>query len=371
EQSINLYRKLANQKLSAHGAPFADALYNLSCRLFAIGQYDKALCMSLEEVQVWRKLREKERLATCLDQLSRCLGAMGRMNASLNAAEEAVRIRRRLIEENMSRRFECQLADSLNNLACCLSLDPRGSQNALDAAREAVSIQRGLARDTPARTFNLRLGVFLHNFSGGLSGAGRHEEALRVAEEVLRIQTNCGDDNDRALALSRVASLLKFSSPALNTALVRALLRLSTVLLSVGKDEEALRMAAEAAQMGSGLAKDCFSACLYHLSLCLHAGGKSEQGMNCAKQCVDLRRELVKEYGTWQFTEKLADSLFNLSLYTQPHSPGALQVVREAVKLQQELEGYIPAERFNQRLADGLQNLAALALLAGKAEEAL
>jgi tetratricopeptide (TPR) repeat protein len=140
---------------------------------------------------------------------------------------------------------------------------------------------------------------------------------------------------------------------------------------AVGKDEEALRMAAEAAQMGSGLAKDCFSACLYHLSLCLHAGGKSEQGMNCAKQCVDLRRELVKEYGTWQFTEKLADSLFNLSLYTQPHSPGALQVVREAVKLQQELEGYIPAERFNQRLADGLQNLAALALLAGKAEEAL
>ncbi|KAJ6557984.1 hypothetical protein B0H19DRAFT_1028587, partial [Mycena capillaripes] len=165
EESINLYRNLAKQNPDTYEAPFSDALCNFSTRLFALGQYGNAVSASLEEAQLRRTLRDNECLATCLEQLSRCLVATGRVNAALNTAEEAVRIRRKLVEENMLWQLESQLADSLNNLSCCLSLDPRGSQNALDAAREASSIQRGLARDMPAQVFNLRLGVFLHNFS--------------------------------------------------------------------------------------------------------------------------------------------------------------------------------------------------------------
>ncbi|KAJ6487760.1 hypothetical protein C8R45DRAFT_1213793 [Mycena sanguinolenta] len=440
EESIALYRNLAARNPNKYGAPYGHALHNLSARLFSLGQYESALLASFEESRMRRRLPDKDGLATCLDQLSRCFIARGKMNDALSAAEEAVRIRRKLAEENMSWEFESRLADSLNSLSCCLSLEPRQSSNALEAAREAVSVQRGLARDSPAEMFNSRLGIFLYNFSVGLSGAGRHEEALRAAEEMLKLHIG-REDGDRALALSRVASCLraagkpvealetakncldvvrrlmaagrthkfgiqraktqlaeslftisfafpaaealevardsvaifrqlsKLSSPALNTALARALLQLSTLLLTLGKDDEALRIAVEAAQISCGLAKDCYSACLYHLSLCLHTVGKREQGLDSAQHCVELRRELAREYGTWQFKEKLADALFNLSLYFS--SPAALQIVREAIELQRELVEHLPSEKFGKRLGDGLQNLAAHALLAGQVEDAL
>ncbi|KAJ7108677.1 hypothetical protein C8R44DRAFT_803336, partial [Mycena epipterygia] len=169
-----------------------------------------------------------------------------------------------------------------------------------------------------------------------------------------------------AVALYRV--LAKRGSTAFNTALSGALLRLSFLLSSTGRDEEALGVAIEAVKFGQTLPKDCFSASLYHLSLCLYAVG-IQDAMGPAHQCVELRRQLVEEYGTWQFKEQLVDSLFNLSLYL-PH-PQSLQAVREAVDIQRELAEYIPAETFNQRLADGLQNLSARALLAGQYDEAL
>ncbi|KAJ7666029.1 hypothetical protein DFH06DRAFT_265262 [Mycena polygramma] len=443
EESITLYRNLAKQNPNAYDTLLADALFNFAGQIFAIGQYDKALSASLEEVQIRRKSRDKDCLATCLTQLSRILNGMGRANGALNTAEEAVRIRRKLVDKDISWQLEARLADSLNNLSCCLALDPRGAENALNTAREATSIQRGLARDMPVGAFNSRLGILLHNFSVGLSEVGRHEEALRAAEEVLRIQTSRGNDCDRALALSRVASclravgkqdealrraescldltdglmltvsthnldlrrtetqlaetlfnisfcfaaeravqtakdsvavyrnLMKSNSPPLNTALARALLQLSRVLLSAEQPEEALRVAVEAAQIGSGISKDCYAACLYHLSLCLHAVGKLEQGMDSARHCVELRRELFNEYGTWQFKEKLADALFNFSLYVLPESPTGLDVVRDAVEIEREGATHVPAGKIDQRLADGLQNLAARALLAGQVDEAL
>lgn len=442
EESISLYRNLANRNPEEYGASFADALYNSSGRLFSLGQYEGALSASLEEARIRRRFKGMNNLATCLDQLSRCLSTTGKMDEALNAAEEVVRIRRKLSEDSTAGEFESQLADSLNNLSCCLSLKPRGTRDALEAAREAVSIQRGLVRESPAGIFTLRLAIFLHNFSVGLSGTGRHEEALRVAEEALKTQISRGDDSSRALALSRVASCLRavgkveealkiaedclgvvrrlmiiatshkfgtertetqfaealfaisfcfpakeavqvamdsvaiyrkvtksLSSPAVSTCFARALLQLSTLLSSIGKDDEGLRSAVEAAQIGCGLAKDCYSACLYRLSLCLHTVGNSEEGMDSAQRCVELRRELVKEYETWDFKEKLADALFNLSLYSL--SPAAVPIIREAIELQRELADHLPSQSSSKRLSDGLQNLAAKALLAGQAEEAL
>ncbi|KAJ6472664.1 hypothetical protein DFH09DRAFT_1343875 [Mycena vulgaris] len=406
-----------------------------------------ALSAALEAVQNRRKLQDKDCLATCLDQLSRCFSAEGNMCAGLNSAEEAVRIRRKLAEENGSWDSEAQLAASLSNLACCLSTITSRSEDALHAAQESVSIQRGLARDSPPETFNTRLAIFLHNFSVSLSAVGRHAEALRAADESLQIRTSFGesDNSDCALSLSRLACCLKTvgrqieaarlaercleiihrlalgeyaselrtetqlaetlfalsfcfpgdqapqaveaaadavaiyrklrdpGSAAFSAALAGALLQLSSLLLSIGQHEEALRVAVEAVQFGRAHAKDFFSACLYHLSLCFSAAGMQDEGVCPAQQCVELRRELAEEYGTWQSKERLADALFNLSLYfsQSPQSSRALESLREAVDLQRGLAGYLPAERFNERLGDGLQNLSARALLAGEFEEAL
>ncbi|KAJ6470577.1 hypothetical protein C8R47DRAFT_1148529 [Mycena vitilis] len=441
-ESITLYRNLAEQNSNVYGLVLADALSNFAGQLFAIGQYERALTACLEEVQIRRKSRDKDCLATCVTQLSRILNVMGRADGALNTAEKAVRIRRTLVDKEISWQLEARLADSLNNLSCCLALDPRSAEHALNAAREATSIQRGLARDMPAGAFNSRLCILLHNLSVGLSEVGRHEEALRAAEEVLRLRTGRGNDCDRARALSRVAlclravgkqdeamrmaescldltdglmlkvsthnlelqrieqlaetlfnisfclaaeravqtardsvafyrNLTKSNSTLLNTAFARASLQLSRVLLSAEQPEEALSVAAEAAQIEAGLSKDCYATCLYHLSLCLHAAGKPEQGTNPAHHCVELRRELVDEYGIWQFKEKLANALFNLSLYLPPESPKGLEVVREAVGMVREGAAHIPAWSDNQCLRDGLQSLAARAILVGQTDEAL
>ncbi|KAJ6523700.1 hypothetical protein DFH09DRAFT_937737, partial [Mycena vulgaris] len=358
---------LANDNPALYTSPLSDALYNFSCRLLAAGQHEMALSAALEAVQNRRKLQDKDCLATCLDQLSRCFSAEGNMCAGLNSAEEAVRIRRKLAEENGSWDSEAQLAASLSNLACCLSTITSRSEDALHAAQESVSIQRGLARDSPPETFNTRLAIFLHNFSVSLSAVGRHAEALRAADESLQIRTSFGesDNSDCALSLSRLACYP--GSAAFSAALAGALLQLSSLLLSIGQHEEALRVAVEAVQFGRAHAKDFFSACLYHLSLCFSAAGMQDEGVCPAQQCVELRRELAEEYGTWQSKERLADALFNLSLYfsQSPQSSRALESLREAVDLQRGLAGYLPAERFNERLGDGLQNLSARALLAG------
>ncbi|KAJ7031967.1 hypothetical protein C8F04DRAFT_1040834 [Mycena alexandri] len=244
EECISLYQDLANRDCQAYNERYADALYNFSRRLFAIGEYQSALRASLEETQLRRKLRDKEYLASCLDHLSRCLGAAGQIDVALNIAEEAVRIRRKLVEENMTWKFESQLAESLNNLSHCLLLAPNCAQRALSSAREAASIQRGHARDTRAEAFNLRLGVFLHNFSVILSAVGRNEEALRAQEEAVQILTRGGDSSCvQALSLSHLASCLRAS---FNKRLTDGLQNLAAHALLAGAHDEAFSSAEEA-----------------------------------------------------------------------------------------------------------------------------
>ncbi|KAJ7689394.1 hypothetical protein B0H17DRAFT_1202288 [Mycena rosella] len=445
QESIDLYRTLANDDPYAYSLPFSDALYNFSCRLLATGQCEQALSVSLEETQNRRKLQDRDCLATCLDQLSCCFSAVGNIAAALNSAEDSVRLRRKLAEDDRSYQSESELACSLSNLSCCLSMVTSRSENTLHAAREAVSIQRGLARDIPAATFSLRFAVFLYNFSVALSVVGRHEEALRAAEEAMQIRTSSGDDGDCALSLSRLASCLRavcrqdeavrtvekclditrrlacghesyppirdeaqlaetlfalsfcFGADQASRAvaavtdsvaiyrklaynglatfqppLAAALLQLSSLLSSTGQHAEALDVAVEAVQFGRGLSKDFFATSLYNLSLCLSTAGMKDEGVCPAQQCVEIRRELVKENGTWQFKEQLADALFNLSVhFSHLHSSRALASVREAVTVQCQLAEYIPGDKFNRRLADGLQNIAARALLVTEYEEAL
>ncbi|KAK7044823.1 DUF2235 domain-containing protein, partial [Favolaschia claudopus] len=441
EECIDFFRSLEIHD-PKHSVRFADALYNFSSCLFIRGQYEKALCVSLEETRVRRRLPNKQHLVTCLINLSRCLGATGKSKAALDAAEDSVRISRRLLEETTAWESESCVVDSLSNLSCWSSFDPRRCEETLEAAREAVSIQRGLFRHYPVNVFNSRLGVLLHNLSVGFSRANKNEEALRTAEEGLRIRCLTCDDGDRILALSRVASclkavgkldealqtaggclnvvnklvlsghnydsdlermklqlaeglftvsfclpmkealqaaresvaiyrkcLVKSRSPVLQTIFVRALLQLSGLLLSREKNDEALGLAVEAVNIGSGLAKDCHSACLYHLSLCQQTAGNRELGMSFAQTCVNLRRELVEEYGTWQFKENLADALFNLSMFFS--SPTASDIVREAIRFQRQIGEELVPEVSWRRLADGLQNLAAHTLLTGQIEEAL
>ncbi|KAJ7774480.1 hypothetical protein DFH07DRAFT_1056891 [Mycena maculata] len=383
EESIDLYRKLAKQNPDEHDKSFSDSLYNLSCRLFEAGQHEEATCASLEEMQIRRNSQEKGDLATCLDHLSRCLRAVGRLGEALNAAEESVRIRRDLAEANGSWQFESQLADSLSNLSCCLTLMGQ-SQHALYAAQEAVSIQRGLSRDIPAATFNPRLAVFLYNFSASLSAVGRHGEALRAAEEVIQIRATWGAESDRALSLSRLALCLeavgkqdealtvaekcldptcklalgeKSNSAGVEGQLAEALLALS-FCFPAEQVSRALKAVADSVAIYRKLAnrsppayKTALADALFQLSSLLSSCGQHKEAFQVAVETVQFSRALPKD--------RFADFLYHLSAcsYSVGNSDEGTGPAQECVVLRRELAQEFGTWKCKEQLADALFNL--------------
>ncbi|KAJ7204778.1 hypothetical protein GGX14DRAFT_459680 [Mycena pura] len=431
EESINMYRNLAaedplahellvsGQHEKAHCASIeetqirrklkepdglASSLEQLSRCLNATGQIKAAADTAEESVRIRRKLAEEDgtlqhemRLADSLHNLSCCLSrATGRTQDALHAAQEAVSIQRGLPKDTALATFNLRLAVFLHNFSLSLSEVGRHAE-ALRAAEEVMQIRVSWGNDSDCA-------LALSRLASCLSAVGKPDEALGIAEkcfdlahsvviadrahksEIQKTETQLAETlfslsscfagskalqaAEESVALYR--KLVKCHSATLSTALTRALLQFSTLLVSTGQLDEAERVAAEAVHVGSGLGKDLLSQCFYHLSICLYAVGKEQQGMRPAQRCVELRRRLVEEHGTWQFKEQLADALFNLSLYpSHPPSLGAFQAVREAVSLQRDLADHILVEKVNRRLVDGLQNLAARALIAGEYEEAL
>ncbi|KAF7325808.1 DUF2235 domain-containing protein [Mycena kentingensis (nom. inval.)] len=437
EEALNLYRSLAEEDPTLYDKTLADLLYNYSLHLLRHGQQGTASRLSFEELELRRKLKEAAPLAACLEQLARSLLALGESTAGIEHAQEAVSLRRRVLEEKQIDHWEAEagLVDALHVLSCAFSSATGRMHDAMDSARQAVSAQRAIAKDPG------RLAILLTNLSVALSEEGRHADALRGAEEVVKIRAmGTGDDGECAVSLSRLAICLRgvgrqsdaivvadkclqlvrsveetdatvaetmhalsiclsdepdnanigvqvaaesvtryrqlytrCNSAGILNAFIKALLQWSLLLVLNDQQDDAVRIAVEAAQLGgSSVSKDLYAQTLYHLSTGLYAVGKENQAAAPAQRAVDVLRTLVASSSSWRLKEQLADALFNASLYpAHPPSLKALEALREAVSLQRELKPYISAQRFDARMVDGLQNLAARALIAGEYAEAL
>ncbi|KAJ7634637.1 hypothetical protein FB45DRAFT_1025569 [Roridomyces roridus] len=376
------------------------------CRcLRAAGKTEEALNSAEQAVRLYRNLIEahktwqlESRLADSLANLSCCLFLVtGRAQHALHAAQEATSIQRGLARHTPAASFNLRLAFFLYNLSVCLSIVGRHGE-ALRAADEVVHIHTTWGTESDSALSLSRLALCFR-------AVARHEEALRIAAKSLdltwglRAREGCESQGVRvqlaetllALSLSlqtdypsqaiRAAvdsvdifrGLAKSSPLVYDLPLAGALHQLSALLSASGESEAALLAAVEALHLGGhGLARDRFADFLYHLSTCFYAVGKQDQGLSPAHRSVSVCRELVREHGTWQFKEKLADALFNLSsFYAMADVSKALQALKEAVKIQREIAEHIPTDTLNQRLADGLQNLAARSLLAGNHKDAL
>ena len=122
--------------------------------------------------------------ARVANNLANRLSDLGRREAALEAAEEAVGLYRELARARPDA-FTPYLAGSLNNLANRLS-DLGRREAALQAAEEAVALRRELARARPD-AFTPDLAMSLNNLANMLSDLGRREAALQAAEEAVAL----------------------------------------------------------------------------------------------------------------------------------------------------------------------------------------
>ena len=200
EAALAVTRRLA---ASAERSPEQQARWanNLSIRLSDVGDRVGALEAAREAVRLRRALAEAPpaayipRLAASLSNLANCLSGVGERDGALVAAREAVELYRGLAEAPPAA-YTSGLAMSLSNLANCLS--GVGERNgALVAAREAVELYRGLAEASP-QAYTPDLAGSLSNLAAFLSAVGERNEALEAAREAVRLRRALAEASPQA-----------------------------------------------------------------------------------------------------------------------------------------------------------------------------
>ena len=161
-------------------------LHKLANRLSGLGRSGEALEAAQEAVRLRRALAQGSPeaytpdLAGSLNNLANILSDVGRSGEALEAAQEAVELFRVLVQGSPEA-YTPRLAMSLNNLANILS-DVGRSGEALEAAQEAVELFRVLVQGSP-EAYTPRLAMSLNNLANRLSEEGRYEEAFNVFTE--------------------------------------------------------------------------------------------------------------------------------------------------------------------------------------------
>ena len=354
----------------AQGGPFAGALKHLieSGAELPCEEIEKSIPLGHSSLQgvALAALQRMEITSECdpaqrayyLHKLANRLSGLGRSGEALEAAQEAVRLRRALVQGSPEA-YAPRLAMSLNSLAIILSgLGCRGE--ALEAAQEAVRLRRALVQGSP-EAYTPRLAGSLNNLANRLSDVGRSGEALEAAQE--------------AVEWFRV--LVQGSPEAYTPDLAGSLNNLANILSRLGRSGEALEAAQEAVELYRALAQGSPEAytprlamSLNNLANILSGLGRSGEALEAAQEAVELFRALVQG-SPEAYTPHLAMSLNNLAniLSDVGHSGEALEAAQEAVELYRALAQGSP-EAYTPRLAMSLNNLANRLSEEGRYEEA-
>ena len=259
--------------------------------------------------------------AAAVGALSTRYANLGRRKDALEAAEEAVDIRRRLVEYDPDA-FEPILAISLNNLANRYD-DLGWYESAALVAEEAVDICRRLDQRKPS-AFLPNLALCLTTLGVMYSNLHRYPEALEVAKEAVTIHRHLAEHKPDAF-LPRLAGSLG---------------NLSLTYSRQYRDEEALKPAEEAVDIERilternpdtflpSLAQSLSNFSAVHLRL-----SRRESALEAIEEAVDIRR-LLAERTPNTFEPDLALSLGGLGEVLLSDNPvGAADAFREGIQL--------------------------------------
>ncbi|MBL4684792.1 MAG: tetratricopeptide repeat protein [Nannocystaceae bacterium] len=234
-------------------------------------------------------------------------------------------------------------------------------EEALEMAEEIVDAYRGLAKDRPD-VFLPDLAMALNNLGIRFSGLGRREEAVKVAQEAV--------DSYRGLAKDRPDAFLPD--------LAMALTNLGSLSSGLGRREEAVEVTQEAVDTHRGLAKDRPDAVLPDLAKALNNLGnhfsdlgRREEAMKVTQEAVETYRGLAKDRPD-EFLPDLAMALTNLG--NRFNDLGRLEegmkVTQEAVETYRGLAKDRP-DALLPDLAAALNNLGIRFSNLGRQEEAM
>lgn len=308
---------------------------NLSLRLCAVGQKEKAFVTAKEAVEICRTIAKMKsdapspQLAMLLGPLSICLVETQKVEEALDALEEVTEIYRTLVEHNLDV-FICYLGGALLGLATLLSRLER-KDKALVLMREAVEISRTLVKTDPA--FNSNLVDSLNTLARCLYNTGQRKEALDVIKEAAEISRT----------LVRMHGVVYHPSHAntLNT--------LSYCFSGAGKREDALVVSREVVEIFRALVKEypvelhCtrdmlntgLAKYLDSLSYFLTGLGRREEAFTASQEAVDIQRAVLKSNPDLQISADLALLLMTLciSLRGIGENENALVAMRESANL--------------------------------------
>jgi hypothetical protein len=302
---------------------------------------------------------EQSARADALDTLVTRLHEAERSEEALEAAREAIGLRRKLAEGSPEA-DPIPLAKSLGTLARALC-EAEQAEEALAPAREAVDIWRQLAHDEP-RIHQSELVMTLDMLAQVLSVAGRVEEALAITEEKVAVY--------RQLAHEAPGIYLGQLADSLN-ALAQAFSAAGRAEGAVAAAQEAVAIVRLLAQDGSGVNLDGFAGTLGNLAVRLASAGRREEAVGPAEKAVAIYRQLAHD-APGDHQGSLADALGNLAAFLAgaERAEEALAPAREAVDIYRQLEHDAPGDHQGS-LAGALGNLAAFLGGAERAEEAL
>ena len=296
--------------------------------------------------------------AQLYDELAGRLSNGGLYRDALSATQEAIVIRRRLVQADPAT-HEPMLANSLGNLG--IDLWTLGlSAEALEAMTEAVTLYRGRADAEPG-AYEEDLAAELNNLAGSLVALERYADALAPATEAAAIFRKRAT-NDSSM-MNELGSCLR------NLAIIRN---------GLGQPEEALAAAQEAVENYRRLAliqpetyEVEFADSLRSLGNRLSRLKRYDEALLAAEKSVAIFQRLAAANPASQ-EQNLAFGLHGLAtrLWDTGQRERSLAVSDEAIQLQRQLAEDNP--RANQRaLGIALNSFASRLLEVSKPAEAL
>lgn len=229
---VDMLRPLAVTNVTAL-ADLARSLNSLGHRYLALGAVEASVEALNEAVEIDRRRArdatpdQMRDLASTLNNLAFVRHEAGQLLEALAAAREAVEIRRHLANQQRER-FESELAQSLVNLGLVAEA-PELRAEALQATREAVAIFRCLAAEQEDR-FLPHLGMALHNLASLERDAGNFPVALSLASQATELRVRTHEQRPRAFTAD----------------LARSFDLLGSLLRDLGRGEEGLIATSEA-----------------------------------------------------------------------------------------------------------------------------
>ncbi|XVU20888.1 tetratricopeptide repeat protein [Actinoplanes sp. CA-054009] len=350
QEAVDRQRRRVLEDREAGLPNLATSLSALGSALAANGRYGEAVTAGEEAVSLRRELidRDPAELAGALTDFSRYLAATGRHSEAIATNAEAVGWRRQLFQQSQSDLDRALLAAALDDQSRLLAAVSR-YEEALFINEEAVSLYRLLRSSRPelATALNIRTQL--------LASVRRPAEALNDSLEAVSIFQNLADENPEPYSPDLALSLTN----------------LSRILEAVGQLTEALQASKEATHIYRDLSQadsDAYSpalaSALTGYSRLLGAAGRVLEARGFGEEAVAEQRRTVRSKGSAQFPG-LAAALSNLSRLLARAGQ-----VQEALILSTEAVGLYRKVNNSAAVAAELEHVESLFTASGRSSEA-